>query len=229
MTQSAISGSPGRSTDLALAEILATRLCHDLAGALGTLMGALELAVEDPALVAEALPVAQEAAETLGQRLRFLRAAWGGLGEPMSMSALAQLAKGLPAGRRVRVVLDAIPPSRCYTPSAARLLLNMLLLGVESLGGEGEVALADGTGGDVILKITGARAAWPPGFALHLGDAAAAREAAGNAEARAVQAPLTALIAHESGLRMALLLGPLTTAAPPLVAALGEVVAGAEG
>ena len=33
---------------LHLAELLAVRLCHDLSGPLGTLMGALELLAEDP-------------------------------------------------------------------------------------------------------------------------------------------------------------------------------------
>ena len=56
-----------------LAEILAARLCHDLAGLTGSLGGALELAEED----AEALSVARDSALALHARLTLLRAAFG--------------------------------------------------------------------------------------------------------------------------------------------------------
>ncbi len=46
---------------LRLAELLAIRLCHDLSGPLGTMMGALEMVADDPEMADEALPLAGEA------------------------------------------------------------------------------------------------------------------------------------------------------------------------
>ena len=211
----------GAALALALAEVLATRLCHDLAGGLGTLMGALELAHDDPAMLDEALPVAREAAEVLGARLRLARTAWGRLETPMSGAELHNLAAGLPLGRRVRVELDGIGTQRSFSPDAARLLLNLLMLGVESLAGEGVLAVAEMPGGEFVLGLSGPRAAWPNGFSGMLADPQIALIAAVDLGARHLQGPLVALIAHTSGRRVALLLAARAEAAPPLIASLG--------
>jgi histidine phosphotransferase ChpT len=164
-----------RSLSLALAETLAGRLCHDLAGMVGTLMGAVELASEEPSMRDEALPMAVEAATALGDRLRLMRAAWGGEGFPMDGSDLRALATGLPRGRRVLVSLDGLAPTRNFPASTARLLLNLLILAVESLAGDGTVTLVDASDGRLVLSIDGPRAAWPSGFAGQLADAAVAK------------------------------------------------------
>jgi len=211
----------GAALALALAEVLATRLCHDLAGCLGTLMGALELANDDPSMLDEALPVAREAAEVLGARLRLIRTAWGRLDTPMSGAELRNLASGLPIGRRVTVELDGIALQRSFSPDAARLLLNLLMLGVESLAGEGVLAMAEMPGGEFVLGLSGPRAAWPSGFAAMLTDPQIALKAAADQGARHLQGPLVALIAHSSGRRVALLLAARAEAAPPLIVSLG--------
>ena len=64
---------------LTLVETVAHRLCHDLSGLVGTLMGTLELA-EEEADGTEALAVAGDAARTLGGRLGRLRPGRGGMG-----------------------------------------------------------------------------------------------------------------------------------------------------
>ena len=206
---------------LALAEALATRICHDLAGGLGTLIGALEMAGEDAGFAGEATSVAQDAATTLGNRLRFMRVAWGGGGEPIDAAAISELAAGLPCGRRVRVQLDALAPDRMFAADAARLLVNLLLVGVEGLAGEGSVEVAEAGGGDVMIVIQGPRAAWPAGFAAQFTDANLALHAASGGGPRLLQAPLTALIAHASGRRLSMLLGARTEGAAPLIADLG--------
>ena len=206
---------------LALAETLAARLCHDLAGVVGTLMGALELAAEDPDLAAEALPVATEAAGTLGRRLQLLRAAWGAGEDAISADDLRALAVGLPAGRRVRVMLDELAPGRTFTPAASRLLLNLLLLGVECLHGDGTLLVVDGAGSELVITISGPRASWPVGFSLLLADSDAALRAAAKTSPRDLQGPMTALIAHESGLGLKMLVGATTETAPPLLLTLG--------
>lgn len=202
---------------LALAEALAGRLCHDLAGMVGTVMGALELARDDETMRDEALPMAAEAATSLGRRLGLMRAAWGGEGCQMKGQDLRALAAGLPGGRRVRVALDGLVPERDYTASTARLLLNLLLLAVESLAGEGTVALVAASQTSLVLSIEGPRATWPTGFAGLLSDHALAQQAAANCVPRLLQGPLTALIAHAGTDRISILFGSETQVAAPLL------------
>jgi histidine phosphotransferase ChpT len=204
---------------LHLAEILAIRLCHDLSGPLGTLMGALELLSEDPESAAEAVPLAHEVSQSLGKRLRLARAAWGGATPAMNVAELAAMAEGLHQ-RRVTVNLDGLDPAHVFPPMAARMVLNVLMLAAESLPAGGVVSLT-GDRGDVIAAISGPRNAWPSGLAAMLADEDhawnALRLGSGAVSSRGLQAPLTALIAHAGGLRLSLLMAPSAEAAPPLL------------
>jgi histidine phosphotransferase ChpT len=216
-------GVPPEDLSLNLAQAMATRLCHDLAGMLGTLMGALELAGGDAEMMAEALPVAGDAALQLARRMRLLRFAWGGGTEEVAigMAQLRELAAGLPSGRRMAVALDDLHPDRIFPVPVARLLLNLLLLGVECLQRDGVVAMEGGQDGAVMITIAGRRAAWPPGFAGQLASADLARSALREADGgRHMQAPLTALIAHGAGIRVSMLMAPQQEQAPPLLIAL---------
>ena len=209
---------------LRLAELLAIRLCHDLSGPLGTLMGALELVADDPEMAGEALPLAGEVSTALGRRLRLFRAAWGGATPSLSVAEFAALVEGIQA-RRWRVDVDGLDPAGRFSTAAARLALNVVLLAIESLPGGGTVALAGNPAGEVLVTIAGPRAAWPTGFAAYLGDEALAWQALHVAEgveaARGLQAWLTALIARTSGLRLSFLIAPTAEAAPPLLLSLG--------
>jgi histidine phosphotransferase ChpT len=199
---------------------MATRLCHDLAGMLGTVSNAMELAAGDPAMAAEALELAQDGARQLGRRLRLLRAAWGGSDamaeRSIGIQELRDLASGLPVGRRVTLLLDNIPPTRSFTPQAAQLLLNLLLLAVESLHGTGVASLSGGERGEVVVSIDGPRAAWPADLAMLLADPLAASPALAQAE-RLPQSLLVALMAERAGLRVDMLLSAETEQAPPLL------------
>lgn len=211
---------------LALAEAMSGRLCHDLAGMVGTVMGALELAHDDETMRDEALPMAAEAAAGLGRRLGLMRAAWGGEGCEMTGQDLRALATGLPSGRRVRVALDGLVPDRIYAASTVRLLLNLLLLAVESLAGEGSVALMAVSQTSLVLSIEGPRATWPTGFAGDLADHALARQSAATCSPRLLQGPLTALIAHASSDRISILFGSETQVAAPLLIEMAPAPAG---
>src|ERR1700733_3684129 len=82
---------------LHLAELLCSRLCHDLSGLLGSLVGVLEIAREEQAV-------------ELAQRLRLLRAAWGQDSEPVDLAQLLTFADGLFASRRLRLDLFGMEP-----------------------------------------------------------------------------------------------------------------------
>ncbi len=212
-----------------LAERLAIRLCHDISGPLGTLMGSLELIDEDSegigdaAGAGEALSLASDVSTALAQRLRLLRAAWGGAVGPLDMAEFRAMAAQLP-GRRLVFELDVPDQTARFSPAAARLALNVLMLGQESLPHGGVIAFSGDPRQEMLVTISGPRAAWPAGFALYLASEAHAWEAlrAGEepAAARGMQALLTALVAHHSGLRLSFLMGaPSDT--PPLLMTLG--------
>jgi histidine phosphotransferase ChpT len=213
---------PGTWEPLRLAELLATRLCHDLSGAVGAAAGALDLAAEDADAAAEATMLARGATHALAARLRLLRAAWGGGDAALSVADLRSLARGLP-GETVEAVFDELSGSRPSLPQAGRLMLNVLLLAAESLPGGGTIALCGDIRREVMVLLDGPRAGWPSGLALWLVDPHAAWEALGRdvslaVATRRVQGPLTALIAHETGLRIAMpIAAGRAGAAPPLI------------
>jgi histidine phosphotransferase ChpT len=201
---------------LRLSELMCARLCHDLSGPLGSLMSVAEFAPGDPN-DAEAVAVAAQAAAVLAGRLRLLRAAWAG--DPMAMGAgqLQQLAEGFAAGGRVEVDLSGVDGDAPFAPAEARVVLNLVLLGVEALAGAGRLVMAGAAGGDVIVTITGPRAGWPTGLGSCFVDETAAWAALRNA--RHLQGPLTALIARRAGVRLSLMIpaGPAGPAPAPLL------------
>ena len=180
-----------------LAEALCARLCHDLAGPLSTIMGVLEIASEDPGAAAEALEIGSQTAQSMALRLRLLRAAWAGDCGPMNAQGIKTLASGLPP--RVRAELGGLAQGP-FDGKLARVLLNMLLLGVDALPRGGTLVLS-GTPARITLQPEGLDAVWPDGLAavLNGGDM-------GLADPRTLQMPLTSIYARMAGRR--LLLGP---------------------
>ena len=203
-----------RAPGLRLAELLATRLVHDLSGPTSGLCAALA----EPRADAEALEIAREAAATLRRRLALYRAAWGAPA-PLDAGGLREMAAALPNAHRLRIVFAGPVEAAALAPPAARLLLNLLLLAAESLPRGGTVTLEGDPAQDMVLAIDGARAGWPEGFAAMLTDAACAWAALPDApRGPRLQAALTALLAHQSGGRLRLLLaGDAEAAAPVLV------------
>jgi histidine phosphotransferase ChpT len=195
-----------------LADALCARVCHDLAGPLGTLIGTLELAAGDPGAVAEALPLASETATLMGRRLQLLRAAWAGDCGPMTAYALVALAAGLPP--RVRTELKGLDEGE-YPAPVARVLVNMLLLGAEALPRGGTISLSGSPDRDVLLTADGKDAAWPPGTMQALLDP----RTAPLDNPGAVLAPLVGHLAHAAGLRVSVLMSanPGATGPAPLL------------
>jgi histidine phosphotransferase ChpT len=211
------------SDAMRLAELLCARLCHDLSGLLGSLIGVLEIAREEQA-DSETLLLAEETAVELGERLKLLRAAWGQDGEDLDLIRLQHFADGLTTSRRLRLDLGGMEPEAVFIAPKARVILNVLLLAAESLPGGGIVALSGSPDSHLVVTLAGPRAAWPAGFGACLLDETAAWAAA-TAGARGLQGPLTALIAREHGVRLSLLMaagpGAEGDALPPLLISFG--------
>jgi histidine phosphotransferase ChpT len=213
-------GACGDMTEaLRLAELLCARLCHDLSGPVGALIGILEIAHEELP-DSETVALAEETAVELAQRLKLLRAAWGCEGEDLDLIRLQSFATSLSASRRLRLDLAGLEPGLVFAPPLARLVLNILLLAADSLPGGGVVSLSGASPDHLLISIAGPRAAWPAGLGASLADTTSAWEAA-LGSVRGLQGPLTALLAEDLGYRLSILMPVGATgdgeAAPPIL------------
>jgi hypothetical protein len=186
---------------LSLIELASARLWHDV----GPLADSLDRAVAGQGDV-------HHAAHGLLAGLRLRQAAWTPPHAPLPLGQLTALARGLPD----RAGLDAAPLDlgTVFSPETGRIVLNLLLLGADSLPGGGVILLA-GSADDLFIRITGPAAAWPVGLALCLADEAAARSAL--TDPAVMQMALTALLAHASGCRLSVLMSPRPGAEPPML------------
>jgi histidine phosphotransferase ChpT len=190
----------GIDQTLALAELLCARLCHDLSGSLGALVGVIEIAREEQPN-SETLALAEEAVTELSQRLRLLRAAWGYDSDELDTARLRALTDVLSSSRRVRVDLTGLESHSAFPQPAARIVLNLVLLATESLVAGGVVTLSGSPAATLEVSIDGARAAWPSDLGAWLEDAAVAQTAM-LADPRRLQGPLTALLVQAAGMRL---------------------------
>lgn len=212
-----------KSDAFRLAELLCAHVCHDLAGPIGTLVGALEF-VREQQPDSEEAGLAEEAANDIAQRLKLLRAAWGRTSEDLDVPRLTTFAAGLMATRKLQVILSGLDRSLVFPPHPARIVLNLLLLGAESIPGGGTITLSSTARGGILVAIDGPRAGWPSGLATWLMDEGSAWDALVSG-ARHVQGPLTALLARDHGLRLSMMMpvgaGAAADSCPPLLLDLG--------
>jgi histidine phosphotransferase ChpT len=197
--------------DMALAQDLAARLCHDLAGLAGTIAGLLDI-VQDPEFAAddpvEAMAAASEAAGQMLRRLRLTRAACGYAGgwEPGHWPTLAASV----GDSRLQVTLDAAAATLGRSPEFGRVLLNILLLGAEAVRGRGRVALDGRPEGGLAATLTASAgpSIWPD---LSLAPPMMTGQAAG---ARDFQRGWTLRVAADAGVHL-IASGPRLDIVPP--------------
>jgi histidine phosphotransferase ChpT len=146
-------------SDLELSTLLATRLCHDLAGPVGAISAGAELLTDepDPAFLAEAAHLLRHSAEAAAARLKFLRAAFGvsgtlgGIGTARSLAAAYVDAV---AGDRLTLSWAEDAPALAEIPDAVQLLLNLVLVAIEAAHGAGALSVVvDQTTDHVLLDV----------------------------------------------------------------------------
>lgn len=184
---------------LALAQVVCTRLCHDLGGPAGALSGALEM-LGTPG--DDAAEVARDGARIIDRRLRFWRAALGGPGGDLDAAALAQLGEGLTLNRRASLDLSGLAADALIPFELTQPLLLAMLVGMEALPRGGVLQVAGNPARRLTLLPEGPNAAWPAGLAaLIAGEAPALTP-------RALALPLLAATAAMAGARLVLEPGP---------------------
>lgn len=197
--------------DARFAQTVSARLCHDLGGVAGTLVGTLDLAGEGDE---EMLALARDTAASLLQRLRLYAAAWGGATTEADAASLTRLLESSPASPRVRFDLADLAPGGMLPTGLVPLALNAALLAAEALPRGGTVRLSGSAGQGLVVCPRGRDAAWPAGLLALLAGTAPA-EALRDGPRRVV-APLLLGLATEAGWAVTLAQGA-DGAAPPLL------------
>lgn len=138
------------SGDLKLASLLASRLCHDLVGPLGAVDNGLELMAENGEMAGEAMALAQRSARRATGRLQLFRFAFGAAGGEEHFGPGEARALAMECLQNGTIQIHW-PAAMELPPGAARLLLNLLLLGSECLPRGGRLGVERTTSGVAVL------------------------------------------------------------------------------
>ncbi|MCI4661958.1 MAG: histidine phosphotransferase family protein [Neomegalonema sp.] len=149
--------------DLTLASLLSSKICHDLVGPVGALNNGIEIINDgaDADLKEHAFQLVTTSARQAAARLQFFRAAFGAggsLGEMMQVQEIQTLTGDFLDGSRV--ALEWSPSENAISRDAVRLLLNLMLIGVDSLprGGRLRMGAVQRGGMNLIIMAEGRNA-----------------------------------------------------------------------
>ena len=150
-----------RISDLDLAALLCSRVCHDVISPVGAIANGLEL-YDDPEMDAEtkatALDMIRSSAKTAGAKLKFCRIAFGAAGSAgalIDLSEAGEVAKGFVGDEKVK--LDWQAPRENRPKQQVKLILNMLLLAMAGIPRGGVVTVA-AIGDTLSVRASGERA-----------------------------------------------------------------------
>ena len=123
-------------TDLTLATLLSSRICHDLISPVSAVNNGLEILAEenDEEMREAAMGLVQSSAAAASAKLQFMRIAFGVAGsmaETIPLDEAKALAEGLTKGTQVS--LDWRAGEVMLDKEAVKLLLNFILIGFESM------------------------------------------------------------------------------------------------
>lgn len=164
------------ATELELAELMAARLCHDLVGPVGAVANGVELLGDGGGPDPEVTSLIAASARQATRRLQWFRIAFGTANALPASAMLAEtrrLALGL--FEDGRATLDWPAPDAASEGAAtrltAKLLLNVILLGLEALPRGGTVNVQLGVrGGKMAISVaaSGTSARLPDDFQVAL-------------------------------------------------------------
>jgi len=147
--------------DVRVAELLASRLCHDLVGPIGAVGNGLELLADDEFGMAEdAMQLTTNSARQASNILQFFRLAYGMAGARVGpdYSQIRDLSAALLGPSRTKLDWTAVEAPEGAPDGIAKLVMNMIALGHEALprGGQLTVEILRGAGGiDSIVTAKG--------------------------------------------------------------------------
>ena len=188
-----------RLTDLDLAALLCSRVCHDIISPVGAIANGLEL-MDDPETDADmratALDMVRNSAKTATAKLKFCRIAFGASGSAgahIDLSEAGDTAKAFVGEEKVK--LDWQAPRENRPKQEVKLLLNMLLLAIAGIPRGGLVTVSI-DGKTLSVTATGERAKLPQAMVEVL-DGTVTLD---TIDARLVQPYYTRVLAENAGL-----------------------------
>jgi histidine phosphotransferase ChpT len=187
-----------RISDLDLAALLCSRVCHDVISPVGAIANGLEL-YDDPEMDEEtkatALDMVRSSAKTAGAKLKFCRIAFGAAGSAGALSEAGEVAKAFVGDEKVK--LDWQAPRENRPKQQVKLLLNMLLLALSGIPRGGTVTVS--VNGDAFdVKAAGERAK----ISEPLSEVLAGKADLATLDARLVQPYYAKQLAHAAGLSL---------------------------
>lgn len=183
-------------SDLELASLLASRLCHDVVGPVGAIQNGLELIAEDESMTEMAMDLIRKSAAQATAKLQFARMAYGAAGgaEVLDPGEAGKLTAAMFAGERAdlewRWTGDAAP--RVHIKIA--MLLATFALGAVPRGG---VVIVTREGDGTVTVAAEGNAIRTPQFTEIVTDGGEITDP------RAVQAALIERLAASAGWRIA--------------------------
>jgi histidine phosphotransferase ChpT len=136
-------------SDLDLAALLCSRVCHDIVSPVGAIANGLEMMDEDDdeEMRKLALELVRRSARQASAKLQFCRMAFGaagGAGSVLDVGEAADIARLLVGDEKVR--LDWRAPRGHRDKNEVKLLLNLMLLGIAAVPRGGIVTVEAGDG-----------------------------------------------------------------------------------
>lgn len=146
------------TVDRRIAELLCSRICHELVAGVAAINNGVELISEiDPTMFDEAMGLIGSSAKQASARVQYYRMAYGFAGYDAlgSISAVTELIEGL-LDNEERFELQVAGEVPALEPGWGKLLLNLVVLGMDCLprGGALTLSVAE-NGGKPSLTVTG--------------------------------------------------------------------------
>src|SRR4051794_9526560 len=131
-------------SDLDLAALLCSRVCHDLVSPVGAIANGLEMMDEEDGqeLHRLALELVRRSARQASAKLQFCRLAFGaagGAGSLLDVGEAGDIARLFVAEEKVK--LDWLAPRGARDKNEVKLLLNLMLLAIAAVPRGGNVAI----------------------------------------------------------------------------------------
>ena len=153
-------------TDLTLATLLSSRICHDLISPVSAVNNGLEILTDedDEEMREAAMGLVRSSAAAASAKLQFMRVAFGVAGsmaETIPLDEARSLAEGLT--KSTQVSLDWRAGDVMLDKEAVKLLLNFILIGFESMPRGGTLSVGARREGatNMMVSATGPRVRLP--------------------------------------------------------------------
>lgn len=124
-------------SELDLASLLASRLCHDVVGPVGAIQNGLEMMAEDESMTVMAMDLIRKSAQQATAKLQYARMAYGAAGgaDVLDPAEAGRLTAGMFAGERASLDWTWTGPAEPRVPVKIAMLLATYALGAVPRGG----------------------------------------------------------------------------------------------